>query len=143
MHRKKHGVTAERRLQRVDRAGCSRYPDKRSWNRSGQIAQLVEHRTENPGVAGSIPALPIDSRRLVDLWRWNPGQNCAVVCGAPGREGGVPVTRRWRMTHRGRVRNEVIFLDPLVALPEGCQVEVAPVVGGRVSTPDAFNADSG
>src|SRR5947209_1315270 len=25
----------------------------------GQIAQLVEHRTENPGVAGSIPALPI------------------------------------------------------------------------------------
>ena len=24
----------------------------------GQIAQLVEHRTENPGVAGSIPALP-------------------------------------------------------------------------------------
>ena len=23
----------------------------------GQIAQLVEHRTENPGVAGSIPAL--------------------------------------------------------------------------------------
>jgi hypothetical protein len=28
-------------------------------HRSGQIAQLVEHRTENPGVAGSIPALPI------------------------------------------------------------------------------------
>lgn len=25
----------------------------------GQVAQLVEHRTENPGVAGSIPALPI------------------------------------------------------------------------------------
>jgi hypothetical protein len=24
---------------------------------SGQVAQLVEHRTENPGVAGSIPAL--------------------------------------------------------------------------------------
>ena len=24
----------------------------------GQVAQLVEHRTENPGVAGSIPALP-------------------------------------------------------------------------------------
>jgi hypothetical protein len=23
----------------------------------GQVAQLVEHRTENPGVAGSIPAL--------------------------------------------------------------------------------------
>ena len=27
-------------------------------SREGQIAQLVEHRTENPGVAGSIPALP-------------------------------------------------------------------------------------
>ena len=25
----------------------------------GQIAQLVEHRTENPGVGGSIPPLPI------------------------------------------------------------------------------------
>ena len=25
----------------------------------GRIAQLVEHRTENPGVAGSIPAPPI------------------------------------------------------------------------------------
>lgn len=24
----------------------------------GQIAQLVEHRTENPGVDGSIPSLP-------------------------------------------------------------------------------------
>jgi hypothetical protein len=24
---------------------------------AGQVAQLVEHRTENPGVAGSIPAL--------------------------------------------------------------------------------------
>ena len=27
-------------------------------HKKGQIAQLVEHRTENPGVAGSIPALP-------------------------------------------------------------------------------------
>ena len=25
---------------------------------SGQVAQLVEHRTENPGVGGSIPPLP-------------------------------------------------------------------------------------
>ena len=24
----------------------------------GQVAQLVEHRTENPGVVGSIPTLP-------------------------------------------------------------------------------------
>ena len=27
-------------------------------NNPGQIAQSVEHGTENPGVAGSIPALP-------------------------------------------------------------------------------------
>src|SRR6266852_4606134 len=26
--------------------------------RGGQVAQLVEHRTENPGVGGSIPSLP-------------------------------------------------------------------------------------
>ena len=31
---------------------------KDSCKKNGQIAQLVEHRTENPGVAGSIPALP-------------------------------------------------------------------------------------
>ena len=28
----------------------------------GQVAQLVEHRTENPGVAGSIPALSTSRR---------------------------------------------------------------------------------
>ncbi len=28
----------------------------------GQIAQLVEHGTENPGVVGSIPTLPTKSR---------------------------------------------------------------------------------
>jgi hypothetical protein len=26
---------------------------------TGQVAQLVEHRTENPGVGGSIPPLSI------------------------------------------------------------------------------------
>jgi hypothetical protein len=29
---------------------------------SGQVAQLVEHRTENAGVAGSIPALATNLR---------------------------------------------------------------------------------
>ncbi len=29
-----------------------------SFARGGQVAQLVEHRTENPGVGGSIPSLP-------------------------------------------------------------------------------------
>jgi hypothetical protein len=31
------------------------------------------------------------------------------------------------MTYRGHVKNGVIVLDPPVALPEGCQVEVATV----------------
>lgn len=31
----------------------------------GQIAQLVEHRTENPGVAGSIPALATQKPRIL------------------------------------------------------------------------------
>ena len=33
------------------------HPLKRATISAGQVAQLVEHRTENPGVAGSIPAL--------------------------------------------------------------------------------------
>ena len=32
----------------------------------GTLAQLVEHRTENPGVAGSIPAPPIQVTGLVE-----------------------------------------------------------------------------
>jgi hypothetical protein len=32
------------------------------------------------------------------------------------------------VTYRGRVKNGVIVLDPPAALPEGCQVEVAPVL---------------
>jgi hypothetical protein len=34
--------------------------------RTGQVAQLVEHRTENPGVGGSIPPLSNENapRRL-------------------------------------------------------------------------------
>ena len=50
------------RPDRLTKRGCRRYRLKRSW--LGQIAQLVEHRTENPGVAGSIPALPIRLNRL-------------------------------------------------------------------------------
>ena len=36
-------------------AHCSLVCGEQEWD--GQVAQLVEHRTENPGVAGSIPAL--------------------------------------------------------------------------------------
>jgi hypothetical protein len=32
---------------------------------SGQVAQLVEHRTENAGVAGSIPALATNLQIMV------------------------------------------------------------------------------
>jgi hypothetical protein len=56
--------------------------------RIGQVAQLVEHRTENPGVAGSIPALSIllqslslfrlDSPRLAGL-RMNVAQPAEMV----------------------------------------------------------------
>src|SRR3954469_7080171 len=50
-------ASAARLSATLDKGETRGYRDKRSW--IGQIAQLVEHRTENPGVAGSIPALPI------------------------------------------------------------------------------------
>jgi hypothetical protein len=37
----------------VPPSGKAYFPIKRQ---AGAVAQLVEHRTENPGVAGSIPA---------------------------------------------------------------------------------------
>ena len=40
--------------------GMTQFTD-RSTRCFGQIAQLVEHRTENPGVGGSIPPLPIQN----------------------------------------------------------------------------------
>ena len=45
-------------IRAMDR-GTGLQPKSVSYDRSfaGQVAQLVEHRTENPGVAGSIPAL--------------------------------------------------------------------------------------
>ena len=36
----------------------------------GQVAQLVEHRTENAGVAGSIPALATSLRSLEASYGW-------------------------------------------------------------------------
>jgi len=38
-----------------------------SGARGGQVAQLVEHRTENPGVGGSIPSLPTISFSIFSL----------------------------------------------------------------------------
>jgi hypothetical protein len=50
-HTWKHGITPERRgtgIEAVD-----------SIDQRGEIAQLVEHTTENRGVLGSIPSLAI------------------------------------------------------------------------------------
>ena len=56
--------------------------------RQGQIAQLVEHRTENPGVAGSIPALStfstespaITPRGFFVFWPQVRGSGPEIVC---------------------------------------------------------------
>lgn len=47
-------------MQRLDKRKTSPYICARLLKKAsslhGVVAQLVEHRTENPGVAGSIPA---------------------------------------------------------------------------------------
>ena len=53
-------VSADKQAFEVPAYGCDGRPvflrnPKR--NKRGQVAQLVEQRTENPRVAGSIPAL--------------------------------------------------------------------------------------
>ncbi len=55
-------------LRRLTIDGSGRYhssfafgPMSNARPSGGQVAQLVEHRTENPGVAGSIPALSTKS----------------------------------------------------------------------------------
>src|SRR6266849_4065410 len=40
--------------------------------RGGQVAQLVEHRTENPGVGGSIPSLPTTLFRYLPITDFSP-----------------------------------------------------------------------
>ena len=44
----------------------------------GTIAQLVEHRTENPGVPGSIPGGTTGDRRIFDPFFYVPsvGRSC-------------------------------------------------------------------
>lgn len=47
----------------------------------GQVAQLAEHRTENPGVAGSSPALPTmdgEAKHTMNR-RWRTEASVAVT----------------------------------------------------------------
>ena len=50
------------RAKAVDKASSAFYNDCSMFAR-GRIAQLVEHRTENPGVVGSTPTPPIPDFR--------------------------------------------------------------------------------
>jgi hypothetical protein len=56
----------------------------------GQVAQLVEHRTENAGVAGSIPALATSLRSL----EASSGPEALSLASNAGRGGWFPFLRR-------------------------------------------------
>ena len=62
-------------------AGRSQNPWKQGFNETlevpdGQVAQLVEQRTENPCVGGSIPPLATKYQRLADSNVWRQCQIC-------------------------------------------------------------------
>ena len=54
----------------------------------GHIAQSVEHGTENPGVAGSIPALPTKSRKGGCVQRYARPSPTRSFWRVPGFSGG-------------------------------------------------------
>src|SRR5262249_52664288 len=56
----------------------------------GQVAQLVEHRTENPGVGGSIPSLPTRLSRC----RYPPTARSVDAVGVIWRIRGRRLARR-------------------------------------------------
>lgn len=57
----------------------SRHTDGQSFA-DGQVAQLVEHRTENPGVAGSIPALTNDLPKICGVFQGrSPVQSTGIT----------------------------------------------------------------
>src|SRR6476659_127809 len=63
---------------------------------SGQVAQLVEHMTENHGVGGSIPSLATSLRSL---------QSCGATAGKPmSCEGCPPQPWRRRTSKVGKPR---------------------------------------
>src|SRR5439155_5970014 len=52
----------------------------------GQVAQLVEHRTENPGVGGSIPSLPTSFlEHLCSPGRWQHHRLAGPLAVSPPR----------------------------------------------------------
>jgi hypothetical protein len=123
------GVSADLPFSRSD----SRMPNPLSAEfRSGQVAQLVEHRTENPGVAGSIPALSTFSQRSPPCFRrgffsWACGVHTSTrpcgpsaVCAATNA--GMGGARR-----HARVKNH------------GCGAKVESSVVGSVAGPAGFD----
>ena len=51
----------------------------------GQVAQLVEHRTENPGVAGSSPALPTMDGETKDTMNRRWQTEAPVIAAIPAQ----------------------------------------------------------
>ena len=88
------------------------YPKRRSYisRPYGQVAQLVEQRTENPRVGGSIPSLAIELSSLLfsPLYlnctlpivaraprapvscHWRPARSDGITRRSGGRHGGSP-----------------------------------------------------
>ena len=52
-------------------ANISQKDHTKIFQQQGQIAQLVEQRTENPCVGGSIPPLATTYPVLIQLDKWN------------------------------------------------------------------------
>ena len=74
---------------------------------NGGIAQLVEQRTENPCVAGSIPAPTTDKKRTISPLFLCPLLD--VIFGGPDDSDAVGMS--WMQTFR-RLRSESSAFDP-------------------------------
>ncbi len=73
MHRSRHvrrpSIALLHRL-RIPRAGCYDHPSARALFRHAEVAQSVEHSTENAGVTGSIPVLGTTLRSPSASFGW-------------------------------------------------------------------------
>src|SRR6188474_755125 len=74
----------------------------------GQVAQLVEHRTENAGVAGSIPALATirRSREAAPKRELRLGQRFALAIGARWEQG-CPAEAAWPRRRTSDIFQEI------------------------------------